>query len=285
MWIENLTKFNNNSLHFTAEAYFLYGDDSLLKPYCEYIQPHIFNFYSNCPEVFQNLFKKTIIFFEYIIDNPHKFKPFQDDKTTFFVRTNLSTVFQFEHFFSNLLHINKNLPHSSLFLGGSFIQDFNGLYTCFSGTNTIFNYNSILSLVEDSKLLQQSDKPDDILLSIALLHKYPYSIILRSMARLDFIEDTRFFCCKLFTNNVSCFRIKTNNRYNDTLIMKSLIDNIYNTSFDIKQFIQDIISNQLFDNVSTNIIEYHPEYQDSFSSKNFKFENLDNELYLKIFNN
>ena len=270
IWIDNVSSFNDTSTLYSIQLYFLYANPSLISPSLIKIHHNIFDFYANCEEVFKNLFRKTIIFFDYVLQNTSTFPPLQNDKTSFFIRTNLSAVYQFQHLFSILLDIDNSLPKTLPFLGGSFIQDFNGLNTCFSGMNIIHNYISLTHFVSNSEELLTYDYPDDILLSLSLLHHFQDNIVLRNIPRLDFIETTRFFSCKKFTPNICCFRIKTPNRYKDTLIMKLLIDHIYKPSFDINSFVTYVLSN--FDNVSNEVVSYNENYLDTFCSKNFKFE-------------
>lgn len=214
-WIKNINYIKKKSDVF--DFYFVYGGikEKIIK------NNNFTDIYYEITETIPNMLRKTLFFFEYT-KNIH---------FDFLVRTNLSTLFDFEkmtNWFNDL--------SNTKFFGGSLIDSFDGLNTKISGTNMVFS-KDIIDLV----VLHQDRFPyvfnEDIELSIMVFFNIK-NCNHKTISRIDFLENQIVFQkCKTFDNNVFCYRFKSNIRTNDiyyySLIMKYVIfdKNILNITF------------------------------------------------------
>lgn len=207
LWIKNAKDKTN------IEVYFLYGNRNIEAEYnVEKVSNNCFDFNVNCVENLQNLLYKTIIFFEWIIKNR---------KDCMIIRSNLSTVFELDKLYSMCLELYR---YTFLF-GGTFITGFNYTESLMSGANMIFSLGTIKLITWLKNKLLDSKEYDDITLSRFIFNKCKQTHRFYNMPRIDIVDKVQFNYCTLNdTNNVLCYRFKTNNRIEDTHLMKTFIE-------------------------------------------------------------
>ena len=272
LWIQNVSYFNTSQSVHSIYLYFLEGkqrtDTDLYS--ISNISNNINNFYCNCEEKFTNILKKSLIFFKYASQH---YNSIENNNYTFFIRSNLSTLFNFHKLFYQLVQINQILhfENNDKFLGGSVISKFFGIFTRFSGTNLTFTLSCINLILENYKNVISFHKADDVSLSGWLLKNFFNELIYQDFPRLDFCKQIVFNSSNLNDNNVFCFRFKSEDRSFDSVLMKSLLNIIYNIDFDISNFISSIphLSN-------LEIKTHNKDYIDIYAKRAFKIAN-DNE--------
>jgi hypothetical protein len=222
LWLKNISfiksrKNNTINYHF----YFLYGGDTTkINHFSEYTE-----LYFDIPETLQNILRKTLCAFDYFNT--------KYDNNSLFLRTNLSTVFDFEKYSTWL----SDIPLSKFF-GGSIIDGYNGFHTKISGTNMIMSLD-ILQFV----LLHQDrfsfTKNEDIELSSLIMYNYP--CFMKTMKRLDFITTkVLYHRCNLYSPDISCFRFKSSDRLRDTDLASHIL-NLIHSNQSIITYIRDLI--------------------------------------------
>lgn len=199
-------------------------------------------FVANVEEKFENILEKTLKFFEYIsvAYDLHESEP------VFVIRSNLSTVFQFERLFEYLetVHLYLQRENRTKVLAGSFICGFYKLQTIFSGTNLTFTLKTIQELLENKEHVKSVHSADDVALSRWLVQMHWPSLLFHMMKRLDFVEGkTIFISTRKFDDDVFCYRFKTQDRDADAALMMDIIRGIYTGSFRTKEFIDTRRSN------------------------------------------
>jgi hypothetical protein len=303
-WIQNIINVKNDPyLKDLFDFYFLYSDSKYETKEIlnlETNQVLYIDFYeSKDQEEFENithsLFSRTIAFFEYMIYYyqlmKDDMKTFWQNKGLFFLRTNLSTVFNFK-LMSEWFH---NKPKTNFF-AGSINGLFNGLYTTMSGTNLIFSYDVILFLTNNKQKIDMSLSFEDEAISHLLILNM--NLYLINIKRLDFVEmkqvqtstttwsaipnSIRYHKAVVGDQDIFTFRFKTFNRHNDIIIMRYVIDSLWDPNFQLNTLIENI--SKLYHN-PIPISQESPEYAKLYSNVPFQLirmkSNNKNVIYQK----
>lgn len=308
VWVKNISYVKNDPiLSNIFDFYFLYSDSkgqSKKITYKDTQQVLYVDFYDK-EDQFENvthsLFARTMAFFGYMIQT---FKLVEDaeyskhrDDGLFFVRTNLSTVFDFKlmaKWFENKPKLN--------FFGGSFNGFYNGLYTTLSGTNLIFSIDVMMYLFFNREKVDMRVYLEDEAISQLIIQQLNVFII--NVKRLDFIEMEEvhippdhvwpatpnsivYHKTKIGDEEVFTFRFKTFNRNNDVIVMNRVVNELWKDDYRLNNMVQ-IVSNMY--EPSLPFSEEAPTYGELYSKNPFKILNLDfseplgfdNMLTLKI---
>jgi hypothetical protein len=293
-WVQNIAYVKKDSrLKDLFDFYFLYSDvngQSKEIKYTETGQTLYVDFYekknqSDFKDVTHSLFSRTMSFFEYMIN---KSQLMQDEqylkwKTEglFFVRTNLSTVFDFKL----MSKWFEDKPKTNFF-GGSFNGFYNGLYTTISGTNLIFSLDVMMYLTHNKEQVDMKVYLEDEAISQLLIHRL--DVFLINVKRLDFIEmeEVRippdhvwpatpnsivYHKTKIGDEDVFTFRFKTFNRDNDIIVMKYVVNELWKPDFTLNRLVDNV--SKLYE-PSLPLSEEAPTYGELYSKKPFKVINL-----------
>lgn len=293
-WVQNIAYVKKDSrLKDLFDFYFLYSDvngQSKEIKYTETGQCLYVDFYekknqSDFKDVTHSLFSRTMAFFEFMIN---KYQLMQEEqylkwKTEglFFVRTNLSTVFDFKL----MSKWFEDKPKTNFF-GGSFNGFYNGLYTTISGTNLIFSLDVMMYLIHNKEQVDMKIYLEDEAISQLLIHRL--DVFLINVKRLDFIEmeEVRippdhvwpatpnsiiYHKTKIGDEDVFTFRFKTFNRDNDIIVMRHVINELWKPDFTLNKLV-DKVSKLYEPPLPFN--EEAPTYGELYSKKPFKVKNL-----------
>jgi len=294
-WVKNISYVKKHpELANLFDFYFLYSDaNSSSKQiiYKETKQILYTDFYDkrNTEEfesVTHSLFGRTIAFFEYMI-NVFKLNEdvyYNKHKTDglFFVRTNLSTVFDFKL----MAKWFEDKPKTNFF-GGSFNGFYNGIYTTISGTNLIFSLDIMLFLTGNKDMVDMKVMLEDEAVSQLIIHKL--NIFLINVKRLDFIEmeevrlppdhvwpatpnSVVYHKTKIGDEDIFTFRFKTFNRDNDVIVMNFVIDELWKTGFKLTDTVNKV--SNLYE-PPLPLSEEGPTYGELYSKRPFKIFHLD----------
>lgn len=231
-WIKNINYIKTKSVIY--DFYFIYGGHKE-KRVCYNTYTDV---YYKITESIHNMLRKTLFFFEYITKTVN---------FDFLIRTNLSTLFDFEKmlsWFSNINNLN--------FFGGSLIDGFDGRNTKISGTNMIFSKDII-----DTIILYQDRFSyvynEDIELSMFVFINIK-DCNHKSISRVDFLEsDICFQKCKTFDENIFCYRFKSDNRKNDVYYYSLILQySIFNKNLLNTTFINDYINGKIIKEIVPN---------------------------------
>lgn len=246
-WMENVQRFNASSSVDRVVLYFIEGErrnDTNLY-HVEELRSNIHLFKANCEETFRNILKKTIIFFKHISEIDYN----EDaEEFTFAIRSNLSTLFDFEKLFNYIREVNTamRIKKWEYFIGGSIIDKYCALQTYFSGTNITFSIPTVKLLVQNYReVLTNTTDGDDVVMSAWLVNLCVKSLLMRDMPRLDFCEEVTFNSCDSFDNSLFCYRFKTDNRKQDALLMSNCSKLLY-TGLSVKEQFVDLYQKGLF---------------------------------------
>lgn len=239
--------------------------------------------------VTHSLFSRTIAFFDYMMKilkldedesyNMHK------NSGLFFVRTNLSTVFDFKL----MAKWFEDKPKTNFF-GGSFNGFYNGLYTTISGTNLIFSLDVMIFLTLNKDMVDMKVMLEDEAISQLIIHKL--NIFLINVKRLDFIEmeevrlppdhvwpatpnSVVYHKTKIGDEDVFTFRFKTFNRDNDVIVMNFVIDELWKEDFKLNNTVNKV--SNLYE-PPLPLSEEGPTYGELYSKRPFRIFNLDFSL-------
>lgn len=294
-WVKNISLVKKDPhLANLFDFYFLYSDskgESKQILYEETRQILYTDFYDKVDttefeSVTHSLFSRTITFFNYMINvfKLHEDEPYNRYKNDglFFVRTNLSTVFDFKL----MAKWFEDKPKTSFF-GGSFNGFYNGLYTTLSGTNLIFSLDIMLFLTLNKDMVDMRVMLEDEAISQLIIHKL--NIFLINVKRLDFIEmeevrlppdhvwpatpnSVVYHKTKIGDEDVFTFRFKTFNRDNDVIVMNFVIDEIWKTDFKLNDVVNKV--SNLYE-PPLPLSEEGPTYGELYSKRPFKIFHLD----------
>jgi hypothetical protein len=242
-----------------------------------------------------SIFSRTINFFNYIISDlnliEHQLKYKEDG--LFFIRTNISTVFDFKL----MLKWFENKPKSNFF-GGSFNGFYNGLLTTVSGTNLIFSFDVMMYLTFNKHKVNMKFYLEDEAISQLIIQELHVFII--NVKRLDFIEmkavqvrpdylwpatpnSIIYHKTQIGDENIFTFRFKTFNRNNDVIVMNYIVNELWKEDFRLNNLVKSV--SKLY-KPELYISEEAPLYGELYSKRPFKIFNLEpeesNELILKI---
>jgi hypothetical protein len=301
VWVRNISQVKKDPvLAELFDFYFLYSDSkgtSKKIMYTDTQQVLYVDFYDKedkFESVTHGIFARTITFFNYMInilrltDNTCYLKHRNDG--LFFVRTNLSSVFDFKlmgEWFKDKPKIN--------FFGGSFIGFYNGIYTNISGTNLIFSLDTMMYLTFNKEKVDMSVLLEDEAISRLIISNL--NIFMINVKRLDFIEmeEVRippnhiwpatpnsiiYHKAKIGDEDIFTFRFKTFNRDNDVIAMNQIINELWKDDYRLNNMVQVI--SKMHD-PPLPFSEEAPTYGELYSKKAFKILNL--SLYDPIPNN
>ena len=240
--IKNINNFMSNKLeNFNIRFIFVYNSIEICKK-LDFIfekQDNYYNLYINDKENFENIINKTWFYF----------KEIYNDNIDFLLKTNLSTLFDFDKLFSWYTNIYINNINNKI-LCGTILKNAEKMFI--SGTNMIISKNILLLLKKNvNKFINNSEYyskkieniytniEDESISNIILSFK---NITLINIPRIDFVnnlgDNKNFFYINSFhkndiINNIFCYRCKdVLNRNNDILNMKKIIlkiqYNLYN---------------------------------------------------------
>lgn len=294
-WVNNIANVKKHpQLANLFDFYFLYSDASGSSKkimYKETEQVLYVDYYDkkNTDEfesVTHSIFSRTISFFSYMINEYN----LTDDKTylkhkdngLFFLRTNLSSVFDFKL----LSKWIENKPKMNFF-GGSFNGFYNGLYTTISGTNMIFSLDTMMYLTFNHDKVDMTTLLEDEAISQLIIHNLDTFII--NVKRLDFIEmeEVRippdhvwpatpnsiiYHKTKVGDEDVFTFRFKTFNRDNDVIVMKFVVNELWQPDYSLNNLVDKV--SKLYD-PNLPLGEEAPTYGELYSKTPFKILNLD----------
>lgn len=195
------------------------------------------------PETVDNMIYKTL----YLINKYKELEYFD-----YFIRTNLSTVFDFNKLIKFITLINNIYKNVNEYIIMGTITNLNNNYknTMLSGTNLIMSRKIIEKLNKHIDYNENfSSKYEDQMLS-KIIFEICHNIVLIGIPRIDFLikeeKETMLFVnsknINIENENIFCYRFKTDNRENDifrmSLYMESLIKNIpliLNTSLEFHE--------------------------------------------------
>jgi hypothetical protein len=242
--VDYITKFKNTTQGDLIDFYFLYSETEI-PTYTEEelvkrANPRLYyDFYSHVIQtdgLMASFITRTMSFLKYMAENDYTY--------TYFIRSNITTLFDFD----KLLNWLNDKPRN-YFLSGTLINDVN-ISISFSGTNLTMSRDVVSYLTKNShKLLPEIvEIGDDMAISSVItrgLHPY---LNLINMLRIDFVELDQYATgkiimyqkCELFDESIFCFRFKTNNRLFDIKLMKELTNRIKTTSFNLSAFIRAV---------------------------------------------
>ena len=293
-WVQNIAYVKKDSrLKDLFDFYFLYSDvngQSKEIKYTETGQCLYVDFYekknqSDFKDVTHSLFSRTMAFFEFMIN---KYQLMQEEqylkwKTEglFFVRTNLSTVFDFKL----MSKWFEDKPKTNFF-GGSFNGFYNGLYTTISGTNLIFSLDVMMYLIHNKEQVDMKFCLEDEAISQLLIHRL--DVFLINVKRLDFIEmeevrippdhvwpaipnSIMYHKTKIGDEDVFTFRFKTFNRDNDIIVMRYVINELWKPDFTLNKLVDKV--SKLYE-PPLSLYSELSTYGELYSKKPFKVINL-----------
>ena len=307
VWVKNISRVKNDPyLSHIFDFYFLYSEAKeskkiMYKDTQEVLYVDFYDKEEKYESVSHSLLARTMKFFNYIIGtlnlmNDTSYLKYKEDGL-FFVRTNLSTVFDF-----NLMEkwfIDK--PKTNFF-GGSFNGYYNGLYTMISGINLIFSLDTMMYLTFNKEKIDMSVYLEDEAISQLIIHNLNIFII--NVKRLDFIEMEEvhippnyiwpatpnsivYHKTEIGDTDIFSFRFKTFNRDNDVIVMNRVVDELWKDkdNHNLNDIVQ--IVSKMYD-PPLQLSEEGPTYGKLYSKRPFRIFNLDlsetvsNEWTLKI---
>ena len=248
---------NNIISHFTQ-------DDKLL--YCNFYDEDIIGENDRIRYISKSMFKRTLKFFNYLKDTNLL------NNDTYVLRTNLTTLFDF----NKLMNWLSNKPRN-LFIGGSFNGGYQENNTSLSGTNMIMSsdvINYLTNVPYNIEYLKQFSE-DEIISLLVIQHLSVYII---NIKRLDLIEISAipnlnipyikpticYHKCYINDESIFSFRFCTHDRLIDIDCMNILSNEINGTST-LNSYVSKIIDKYNFDLTTET-----PEYAELFSENTFK---------------
>ena len=217
VWIENILSIKkNNDINY--EFYFVYGGCNSFKIVNNGSYNDIF---TTAPETIHGMLDKTLQIFEHL---------YCHNTSGYVMRTNLSTLFNF----NGLKKWFDNMPELNLF-GGSYINGFSNKNTLISGVNMTISWDILGDIVKHKRHLKNNLQKlnEDIQISRFVFNTR--NPLTKCMGRIDFLEK-RITFHKCFSKDLSvyCFRFKSNNRENDVVKMRKLLDSQFDTELFVR---------------------------------------------------
>lgn len=283
VWIKNIEHLKSSAYKNCIDFYFIYSElnnlenlDNLIKlNNGDIIQidssGDFYNYYykyDRQQSLMDSLLYRSISLMEYLKTN--------EILGDFFIRTNLTTFFNLY----SLLKWSQSIPRTNLF-AGTLLSKINSMYTHLSGTNLTLSRDVVEFVILnkahilDESMINKEIEPvligDDARISSLVIENTNVHMLL--IKRLDLIEisyeDTYFPPCIILQNaenldNVFCYRFKTMNRDADVQSMNQLYDTIYSNNFNLKYYIENVLSQKY-----TSIYKQNQE-QESLTSTTFK---------------
>ena len=290
IWIKNIVRVKKDvCLSKLFDFYFLYSDSKgETKNICSETGEIIYVDYYDKNDKFEkvtlSLFARTMSFFNYMIETFNLLDENESLKYTneglYFLRTNLSTLFDFKL----IEQWCRDKPKVN-FLGGSFNGYYNNIHTTFSGTNMIMSYDVMKYVFFNKEKAELNHYLEDEAISNLIVRNLDVFII--NVKRLDFIEmeevDVNGIIWPATPNSiiyhkttkgdkdVFTFRFKTFNRTNDINVMNYIVNELWKDEYDLTKAINQISKFYL---PALPIVEEGPKYNELFSKKCFKILNL-----------
>lgn len=278
LYSDKITNESENNISYSLDIYANYTN--------YYYKYHDKSYETELMKAQTEMLNKTIDFYEYIrkklnLDDNDSYNHNTLKDTTYVLRTNLSSLFDFVKMYNYLL----NKPKKNFF-AGTINGFYNNIYTTISGMNTILSLDIIMystdykyNIREYLKVLKYED---DTMSNYIIRHLNVYLI---NIKRLDFIEMEEVVLpthvwpatpksiiyqkCKINDQDIFSFRFKTFNRTNDIEVMNMLNDNILKDNFNLNNFV-DFMSKSCGYLINTE----SETYGELFSKKPFKVINL-----------
>jgi len=209
IWIKNIKYVKQKNIGKQIDFIFIYGGDQDKK----IIHSDYLELYVPFKETHRNMLRKTLTFYEYAIEKYGKQRytnePFMRCPELFTMRTNLSTLFNFD----KLITWMQDIP-SKKFFGGSLIAGIEGQHTSLSGINMVLSSDVVKFILHHQDRFSYNCNEDTetsalINMNIKCFHK--------CMKRIDFISDAKatpmilYHKC-VFYDDALCFRFKSDNR-------------------------------------------------------------------------
>jgi hypothetical protein len=292
IWIRCINHIKTTNLNY--EFYFIYSEE--VKDNISYsldIYPNYTNYYYKYKPFETELMRREVIvlnkildFYEYIrnklnLDNNNSYNYNTLEDTTYILRTNLSSLFDFVKMYNYLLDKPKKN-----FFAGTINGFYNNIYTTISGMNSILSLDTMMYSIDNADNIREYLKvlkyEDDTMSNYIIQN---LNVFLINIKRLDFIEMEEVILpthvwpatpksiiyqkCNIGDQDIFSFRFKTFNRINDIEVMNMLNDNILKDGFNLNNFV-DFMSKSCGYLINTE----SETYGELFSKKPFKIINL-----------
>jgi hypothetical protein len=296
IWIKCINYIKTTNLNY--DFYFIYSEEIQDErendiKFTLDIYPNYTNYYYKYIPFETKLMKREVIvlnkildFYEYIknklnLDNNDSYNYNTLEDTTYVLRTNLSSLFDFVKMYNYLLDKPKKN-----FFAGTINGFYNNIYTTISGMNSILSLDIIIYSINNANNIRDYLKvlnyEDDTMSNYIIQN---LNVFLINIKRLDFIEMEKVVLsthvwpatpksiiyqkCNIGDQDIFSFRFKTFNRTNDIEVMNMLNDNILKDGFILNNVV-DFMSKSCGYLINTE----SETYGDLFSKKPFKIINL-----------
>jgi hypothetical protein len=262
-WVKSIKNFKNTDNKNLIDFFFLYSENTINELTNQDIQNRtdqhgnrlFYDYYSETKDE-----TDTSSFVTRSISILKHLDQSQDGLPTYFIRTDITTLFDFNKMTTWL----EDKP-TELFFGGSIVNSIQPNNFFLSGTNLILSKDISKFLIQNQDIITQelADKSDDLAISNAIIKNV--NVNLCSVKRIDFLcnETSKFINyhkCVPYDKNIFCFRFKTLDKPFDISLMDKLTFLISTSHFDLNDFIK---------NTNLKITSQHPEY-DMLSDNIFK---------------
>jgi hypothetical protein len=257
IWIDNITRFKRGPYANLIDFYFIYNEPntskSLIPDNPEHpMYYHYYSKYNENDSMMDSFLNRTVCLLDHLESTPFDY----------FIRTNLSTLFQLDM----VIQWIQTFPKYNI-ISGTPIDKLNSIHTYISGTNIILSRDLVEFLLLNREYLLDEKilHGDDQRISSLIVQNLNVNLLL--VKRLDFIEmtyDNGYIPpCIVFQNcydinNLFCYRFKTKNRENDIKYMKMLQQQFYLENFNPLQFVTSILNDPLapYQKTGTQNIDY-----------------------------
>ena len=306
IWVKNIVQVKNDPvLAELFDFYFLYSDSNgnskkiIYTDTQELLYVDFYDKEDKFESVSHGIFARTVTFFNYMINtfgltDDSSYLQRKEDGL-FFVRTNLSTVFDFK--LMREWFVDK--PKTNFF-GGSFNGFYNGIHTSISGTNLILSLDTMMYLTFNKDKIDMSVYLEDEAISQLIINHLNIFII--NVKRLDFIEMEEIHIppdhiwpatpnsiihhkAEIGDDEIFSFRFKTFNRDNDVIVMNRVVDELWKDDYNLSNMVKNV--SNMFE-PPLPLSSEAPTYGKLYSNRPFRIFNLNfsepvqNELTLKI---
>jgi len=282
--------------NFNYDFYFLYSEETEYNinysldsypNYTNYYYKYHYKVYeTELMKAQMEMLNKTLNFYEYIknklnLNDNNSYNHNTLTDTTYILRTNLSSLFDFEKLYNYLLDKPKKN-----FFAGTINGFYNNIYTTISGMNSILSLDTMMYSIDNADNIREYLKilkyEDDTMSNYIIRN---LNVFLINIKRLDFIEMEEVVLsthtwpatpksiiyqkCNIDDQDIFSFRFKTFNRTNDIEVMNKLNDNILKDNFNLNNFVENLSKSCGY------LINTESEtYGELFSKKPFKIINL-----------